>query len=82
MCVYVRAGRYGGIIVIPLYVNRSILILKLILLNDFIEIDIIANKTVAIKTHSSESQGQEEAACARLQAYATTTVSYLHGWQL
>ena len=29
-----------------------------------------------IKTHSSESQGQEEVACA------TTTVSYLHGWQL
>ena len=28
------------------------------------------------KTHGSESRGQEEAACA------TTTVSYLHGWQL
>ena len=37
-----------------------------------------------IKTHGSESRGQEEAACKifRLLAYATTTVSYLHGWQL
>ena len=31
-----------------------------------------------IKTHGSESQGQEEAVCACLQAYATTTVSNLH----
>ena len=29
-----------------------------------------------IKTHGSELRGQEEAACV------TTTVSYLHGWQL
>ena len=29
-----------------------------------------------IKTHGSESRGQEEAACA------ATTVSYLHGWQI
>ena len=29
-----------------------------------------------IKTSGSESRGQEEAACARHQAYATTTVSY------
>ena len=36
-----------------------------------------------IKTHGSESRGQEEAACTRVfLAYATTTVSYLHGWQL
>ena len=36
-----------------------------------------------IKTHDSELQGQEEAACMhRLLAHATTTVSYLHGWQL
>ena len=30
----------------------------------------------SIKTSGSESQGQEEAACTRHQAYATTTVSY------
>ena len=35
-----------------------------------------------IKTHGSELRGQEEAACTRLLAYATTTVSYLQGWQL
>ena len=29
--------------------------------------------------NGSESQGQDEAACMRIQAYATTTVSYLHG---
>ena len=29
-----------------------------------------------IKTSGSESRGQEEAACVRHQAYATTTVSY------
>ena len=29
-----------------------------------------------IKMSSSESRGQEEAACTRHQAYATTTVSY------
>ena len=33
---------------------------------------------IHIKTHSSELQGQEEAVCVRLQAYATTTVSNLH----
>ena len=33
------------------------------------------NKSL-IKTSGSESRGQEEAACARHQAYATTTVSY------
>ena len=38
-----RAGRYGGIIVIPRYVYSPILIPKLILLYDFIVIDIIAN---------------------------------------
>ena len=31
-----------------------------------------------IKTRGSESRGQEEAACVHHQAYATTTVSYLH----
>ena len=33
-----------------------------------------------VKTCGSESQGKEEAACMHtsLQAYATTTVSYLH----
>ena len=31
-----------------------------------------------IKTRGSGSRGQEEAACVRHQAYATTTVSYLH----
>ena len=36
------------------------------------------HKILKIKTHGSESQGQEEAVCARLQAYATTTVSNLH----
>ena len=38
-----RAGWYGGIIVIPQYVNSPILIPKLILLCDFIVIYIIAN---------------------------------------
>ena len=37
---------------------------------------VLANK---IKTSGSESQGQEEAASTHLQAYATTTVSYLRG---
>ena len=31
-----------------------------------------------INTSGSESQGQEEAASMRIQANATTTVSYLH----
>ena len=31
-----------------------------------------------IKTHGSESQGQEEAACTRVLAYVTTTVSYIY----
>ena len=35
-----------------------------------------------INMSCSESRGQEEAACAHLKAYATTTVSYLHGWQV
>ena len=39
----IRAGRYGGIIVILRYVNSPLLILKVILLYDFIMIDIIAN---------------------------------------
>ena len=40
--VFVRAGRYDSIIVIPRYVNSPILILKLFMLYDFIVIDIIA----------------------------------------
>ena len=39
---------------------------------------VVCTYVALIKTHGSESQGQEEAACARLQAYVTTTVSYLH----
>ena len=37
------------------------------------------NKTV-IKTSGSETRGQEEAASTRIQANATTTVSYLHAY--
>ena len=36
-----------------------------------------------IKTHGSELQGLEEAACTHVfWPYATATVSYLHRWQL
>ena len=41
-CLNCRAGWYDGIIVIPQYVNRPILIPKLFLLYNFIVIDIIA----------------------------------------
>ena len=32
-----------------------------------------------VKMSGSELLGQEEATCVHHQAYATTTVSYLHG---
>ena len=37
-----------------------------------------------IKTHGSESRGQEEAACTRVfwPTRPLQLVSYLHGWQL
>ena len=37
-------------------------------------------QTILIKTSGGESRIKEEAACVRFQAYATTIVSYLHGW--
>ena len=37
---------------------------------------VLNHLTLTIKTSGSESRGQEEAACVRHQAYATTTVSY------
>ena len=35
-----------------------------------------------IKTHGSESRGQEEAACTRIFLPTQPLVNYLHGWQL
>ena len=45
--LFIRAGQYDSIIVIPRYVNSSILIPKLFMLYDFIVIDIVIDITVA-----------------------------------
>ena len=48
--LFIRAGRYDGIIVIPRYVNSSILIPKLFVLYDFIVIDITIAENGSVHT--------------------------------
>ena len=49
-------------------------------LQDFIPT--LSDVFLLVTMSSIESQGQEEAAYMHHKAYTTTTVSYLHGWQL